>query len=370
MTNLHGIIYAYHSYTDLGSLVARRTAASLPFGGRYRLIDFSMSAMMNAGVRDVGVIMQRDYQSLLDHLGSGKDWDLSRRSGGLRLLPPFGLPDSHLGEYKGCMEALSAVSSYIEDIKQDYVVLSRGDLCANIDLVAVMRRHLETKVDITAVCSPEIPSDRYHGFVVNKDGISKEILCRQRGKSRGIPSLEVYIISKSLLLDFIRWSTEGSRLHFHRDALTHYLAGGGRVGVYVHGGYAAHVTNVKDYYKASMDSLKEEIRTQLFPEERPVRTKERADVSTYYGDSASSRNSLLADGCYIEGEVEDCILFRGVRVGKGARLRGCVIMQDTVIGENATLAYVISDKDVNVSRYVTLAGSPNLPLVIPKGGQL
>ena len=370
MTNLHGIIYAFHSYPGLGSLVTRRTAASLPFGGRYRLIDFAMSAMMNAGIRDVGVIMQRDYQSLLDHLGSGKDWDLSRRSGGLRLLPPFGLPDSHLGEYKGCMEALSAVSSYIEDIKQDYVVLARGDLCANIDLRAVMRQHLETKVDITAVCAKKLPSDIYHGFVVNNQKISKEILCRQKRESRGIPSLEVYIISKSLLLDLIRWSAEGSRLHFHRDALTHYLAEGGQVGIYVHEGYAAHVTNVQDYYKANMDMLQAGIRAQLFPEDRPVRTKERADVSTYYGDGARSRNSLLADGCYIEGEVENCILFRGVRVEKGAHLRDCVIMQDTVIGENAALTHVISDKDVEVSRYVTLAGSPNLPLVIPKGGQL
>lgn len=370
MSSFHGIIYAYQSHRELVELVAKRTAASLPFCGRYRLIDFVLSSMMNAGIRDVGVIMQRDYQSLLDHLGSGKDWDLSRRGGGLRLLPPFGLADSHLGEYKGDMEALSAVSSYISNIRQDHVVLSRGDLCANIDIGAAIKQHLASKVDITAICSNNIPTGTHHVFVVGEDNISKEILCRQTKSDRGISSLEVYIISKELLLELVRWSVEGTRLFFHADALTHYLNSGGRVGIYVHEGCASHITTVRDYYKVSMAMLDGDKRSQLFPDGRPVRTKERAEVSTYYGENGRSENSLVADGCYIEGEIKNSILFRGVRIEKGARLNNCIIMQDTVVSENATLAYTISDKNVFVSQYSTLLGNRNLPVVIPKGCEL
>ncbi len=134
----HGIIFAYKEAPELGDLTRERTVASLPFCGRYRLIDFALSSMRNANITDVGVIMARDYQSLLDHIGSGKDWDMSRRSGGLRMLPPFGLPHAHSGNYSGTMEALNAVGSYIRDIQQENVVLMLGNLLANIDLNAAI----------------------------------------------------------------------------------------------------------------------------------------------------------------------------------------------------------------------------------------
>lgn len=366
MINLHGLILADRSSRDLRELVMCRTSSSLPFAGRYRLIDFALSSLQNAGVRDVGVVMQRDYQSLLDHIGSGKEWDMSRKRGGLRLLPPFGSN----GEYEGVIDALENVRGYIEDIKQDYIALMRGSLAASIDLGAVMYQHVKTGADVTAVCSNATPEGTHHRFLVGEDGFAREIMLRRTGPGEGVATLEVYIMSKDMLLGIIDRCDNALYHKFHRDGLGGLLSAGGKIGIYMHNDYAVHISTVNGYYKASMDMLNRELRNQLFPESRPVRTKGRSDVSTYYGDQAVSRNSLVADGCIIEGSLENCVIFRGVRVGAGAVLKNCIIMQDTVVSDGVELNYVISDKDAFISDGVALSGSPRLPLVLPKGSRV
>ena len=366
MLDVQGVIYAYETESALGELTTHRTSASLPIGGRYRLIDFILSGMVSAGVRDVGVIMQRDYQSLLDHLGSGKAWDLSRRSGGLRLLPPFGLPDSHTGDYRGRMEALGAVESYLRDIRHENVLLAPGNLCANIDLRQALREHIRSGAGVTAVCSDGEPAPRTHRYFPEADGFSSRLLCSVGKESGGLASLEVYIIRRDLLLEMIDRCHMEAKLHFHRDALLNWMADGNRVNVYVHKGFARLIETARGYYAASREMLLPETQASLFPPERPIRTKERGDVSTYYGETSRVENCLVADGCYIEGEIKDCILFRGVRVAKGAQLRGCIVMQDTVIEADSLLNYVILDKNVRVGQGLTLSARPELPLVVPK----
>lgn len=370
MNNVHGIIHAYHGYAELRELGSHRTGASMPFCGRYRLIDFALSSMMNAGIHDVGVIMQKGYQSLMDHMGSGRTWDMSRRADGLRLLPPFGLPDATKGLYEGCMEALSAVHSYLRDIKQEYVVLARGDLCANVDIEKAVVQHLSSNVDVTAVCTTRTLPYVHHSFILGEDGLARQLLCLQSGDTGGINSLEIYIMSKSRLLELVDWCAQRGRLHFHRDALMHLLREGGKVGIYMHEGYARHIVDVNDVYEANLDMLDAEKRAQLFLEDRQVTTRERIDVSTYYGDGASVKNSLIADGCIIEGSVENCVLFCGVQVAAGATLKNCVVMNDTVIGPNVELDCVISDKNVHISPYVSLTGNTKLPIVIPKESKI
>lgn len=370
MFDVHGLIYAFQSSRGLGELVSLRTSASLPFCSRYRLIDFALSAMTNAGIRDVGVIMQRDYQSLLDHLGSGKDWDLSRLSGGLKMLPPFGLSGSrHAGEYKGAISALSSIKAYIEGIKQNHVVLFRGGLAINLDLKAVYEAHTASGHPITAVCKYGSGSGCYDVRFVplyDDETASQKMIFSNVGGKGSFPSTEVYIIDKSLLLDLISWCEENGHYYFHRDALTHYLSKGGTIGLYLHEGYTAHIRSISDYYRANMDMLRLEHRSDLFTDDNPIYTKGRSSVSTYYGEEAVVDNSLVADGCYIEGRLENCVLFRGVRVERGAVLKNCVIMQDAVISEDVQLSYVVSDKFASFSKGTFLSGSEELPLIVPK----
>lgn len=371
MKNVHGIVYAYHSFPELRELGALRTGASLPFCGRYRLIDIALSSLQNAGIHDVGVIMQKGYQSLMDHLGSGKTWDMARKEGGMNMLPPYGLPDSHKGSYEGTMEALSAIHSYLADIiKADYILVTRGDLCANVDMEALVKKHMEGDADITCVVHPDVTNYIHHRVEVDENGIVTQLLSRQTTGERGYAMLETYMISRKKLLEMIDWCAEGSRLHFHKDALQHFLGEGWKIATVMHEGYARHVTCVDDYYQANMDMLDPELRAQVFPAERPVSTRERSDVSTYYAAGSKVSNSLVADGCIIEGQVENCIIFCGAKIGADSVLKNCIILHDTVIGENVSLNCVISDKNVKIAPYNSLKGNRRLPIVIPKGSKI
>lgn len=372
MKNVHGLVYAYHAFPELGAVGFHRTGASLPFCSRFRLIDFTLSGMMNAGISDVGVIMQRGYLSLLDHISNGRCWNLARRSGGLHLLPPYGLADAGKGVYAGCMEALSAMYTYLnEDIREDYVLVTRGDLCANVDINALIEQHLASGADVTVACVEGSLPYTHHRFTQGADGSAAELLCVQNQDSRrGVASLEMYLLSRELLLELVRWCREGSRLHFHRDALTHAMAEGRRVGIYLHRGYAIHITTARDYYQANMDMLDPVKRASLFPPERRVATRSRSDVSTYFGDGAQVQDSLIADGCRIEGQVERCVIFGGVRIAPGAVVRDSILMNDSVVGENCELHYTVADKNVVLSPYTMLCGSERLPLLIPKDAKL
>jgi len=370
MVNFHGIIYAYGATPELRELVRRRTASSMPFCGRYRLIDFALSSMMNAGIHNVGVVMQKEYQSLLDHLGSGKDWDMGRKLGGLKLLPPFGMPEYHAGNYNGTIEALNAVRVYVQGIKEDNIVMMHGNLAANLDLEEILSEHIKSGAELTAICTEGVPEYKHHRYIVDSDGFARRMAFNQYGAGEGLASLEAYVISKKLLQSFMDYCYTENKYHFHRDAIANYLANGGKVNVYLHKGYARRIMSVESYFEASRDMLKPEIRGELFPIDRPVRTKSHEDVSTYYGSKAVSKNALVADGCIVEGEVKGSVIFSGVRIGKGAKLNNCIVMEGSVIGEGVELNNCIVDKDCEIGAYQTLTGSPALPIVVPKGSSI
>ena len=370
MRDFHGIIFAYGVSPELGELVRTRTASSLPMCGRYRSIDFALSSLRNAGVLDVGVIMQRDYQSLLDHMGSGKAWDMSRREGGLRMLPPFGLPEYHTGKYTGTMEALNAVDEYIGDIPQKYIVLMLGNLCANIDLSAAIAQHLSAGTEATAICADHTLIGLSRRYICDDNGIVTKLINDRQGDGAGTPTLEGYIINKDALLSLMKRCRESNAHGFHDDAVPLFLAEGGKMDLYIHKGYAVAVNTVEAYYKANMDMLKIENRRELFPPSRPVMTRNIEGVSTYYGETARTRNCLVADNCYIEGDIENCIVFSGARIAKGAVVKDSIIMRNCTISTGAVLKYVIADKNVSFSEGLTLSGSPKLPMVVPKYAQI
>ena len=370
MNDFHGIIFAYSASPELRELVSHRTAASMPIFGRYRVIDFALSSLMNAGIHDVGVIMQRDYQSLMDHVRSGKSWDMSRKDGGIRLLPPFGMPGYHSGNYFGTMEALNAVGEYIRDIPQKTVVLLLGSMCANLDLRAAARMHQHSGAPITAICSTATPNTPQHRYVVGRDGYVKEALFYVEGESRGFTSMEGYIIDKELLVKMMDECAARNLYRFHRDAIAEYLAKGGRMGIYLHKGYYMPIRSVDLYYRANRDMLDPDKRHDLFTPARPVRTRHHEGVSTDYGEDAVSINSLVGDNCRILGKIENCVLSTEVVVEEGACLKDCVIMRHTTIGAGAQLEYVIADKDCTLAPDTVLKGNEKLPLVIPKGSHI
>ena len=369
MKGLHGIIFSYEKHNDLRELTANRTPSSVPFAGRYRIIDFILSSMVNASITDVGVVMDGNYQSLLDHLGSGKDWDLSRKHGGLRLLPPFASGGTR-GGFRGKMEALAGVRSYLEGIRQSHVVLADSDLIINIPLQDVYQAHLASGADITAVCTSNVDSDcDVTFFRLDGEGRVGEVLFPLRDRTGCYRSLEIYVLSKQLLLDLVDECMSHDQTSF-RGAVLQAKAKELHIQGYVWDGYAAQIRSLKEYHDRSLELLDPAIRREVFAAGRPIHTKERNDASTYVDPAGVCCNCLVADGCTIEGTVENSILFRGVSVAKGAEVKDCILMQDTTVSRDAVLHHVIADKDVVVKEARTLMGHEHYPMTIVKGSEV
>lgn len=368
MNDLHGILFAYRSDPALRELTSARNTCSVPFGGRYRVIDFALSNMVNAGINDVGLIVQSSYQSLLDHVGSGKDFDLSRKRGGLRILPPFSYAGNYgFQTYRGRMDALAGVVSYLRNIRQDYVVLASGEVLANLPLEEVFRQHLETGADITAVCAQEPVGEPAHCtyFTVGGGNRVNDVYLHPT-TAKGYESLEVYILSKELLLSLVEHCASHDLPSFGQGVLVSMM-NTLKIVPYIHKGYAARLHSVPAYFQANQALLVPAVRRDLFAPERPIRTKDRSDPSTYYAPDAHAESSLIADGCIIEGEVAHSILFRGVRVEKGAKVSHCICMPNTIIRAGASISHVITDKAVVVGEGRSLTGTDAYPLAIAKG---
>lgn len=365
INKLHGILFAYRSNPQLRELTQNRNTCSIPFGGRYRIVDFMLSNMVNAGITDVGMIVHANYQSLLDHVGSGKDWDLSRKHGGLRILPPFGYASKKQeGDYRGRMDALGGVYSYLERIRQDYVVLAGGDMAVNLDLADVYAHHIRTGADITCVCSPYPKGESKESdyFTVNEEGIITDVSVHPINPM-GCEAMEIYIMSKTLLLSLVEHCMAHNIPSFSLGVLQAMVKKLKMVS-YCYEGYSARLQSLSGYFSTCMELLDPKIRADLFA--RPVRTKDQSNPSTYYGPDSKSVDSLIADGCLIEGEVDHCILGRGVRIEKGAKVSNCILMQSTVIQSDAVLKYAITDKGVKVNPGRMLMGHETYPLAIAK----
>ena len=367
MNGLHGIIFSYEKRNDLRELSEIRTSASVPFGGLYRVVDFGLSNLVNAGVTDVGVVLHGRYQSMIDHLGTGKDWDLSRKRGGLRILPPFNYQkDWGVLPFRGKMEALAGVRSYLDTIRQDYVVLMEGDLVANLPLSHIYESHIQSGADITVVCGNDsfTTTDGSY-FEQNSDGRVTEVLYNLH-TPRGYRGLEVYVLSTQLLKELVDECAAKGLFSWRRDVLrgkkdSLYLR------CYLWNGFAAQIRSVQEYYDRSMQLLDPATRKDLFAPERPIRGKGADKPSTYVGANGSCLNSLVGEGCRIEGTVVNSILFPGVAVEAGAVVQGCVLFKETVVRKNARLSCIIADKNVEILPDRTLMGHTTYPIVLAKG---
>lgn len=367
MNGLHGIIFSYEERSAMRELTELRAASSIPFGGRYRAIDFPLSNLVNAGVTDVGVVLHGKYQSILDHLGTGKAWDLSRKRGGLRILPPFNSRDDWgILPFRGKMEALAGVRSYLATIRQDYVALLDGDLVANLPLSEIYESHVKSGADITVVCGNDsFQTDDGTYFEFNADGRVIDVLFNLN-QPRGFRGLDVYILSTKLLLELVDGCAAKDQVSWRRDVL---LARKDQLHLhsYIWGGYAAQIRSVQEYYDRSMQLLDPVIRADLFTPSRPIRAKGADKASTYVGADGRCTDSLVAEGCHIEGVVENSVLFPGVVVEAGAVVRNCVLFKETAVRRGASLSYVIADKDVEVLQGRTLMGHATYPIVLSKG---
>lgn len=366
-----GLIFASLHDSSVMELTKQRTMGSILFGGRYRLIDFPLSNMVNSGVSEVGVITKSNYGSLMDHLGSGREWDLARKMGGLHLLPPF----SHEGGgiYRGRLEALNNVWNYVGNTQADYIILADCDVITTIDFREVIDYHIEKNADITVVYAKGIadPAEGSTGDVLQllDTGKIADVLINPELSGECNKSLDMFVLKKDFLKQIVKDASAKSQYSFVRDVLQARKSEFEFYG-YEHKGYYSKIDSVRGYYKANLDLLDYENRTRLFKAEMPVFTKVRDNAPVKYGLESDVKNSLIADGCVIEGTVENSVLFRGVTVNKGAVVKNCVLQQGTTVGEGCTVDSVITDKNVEIGSEKVLTGSENYPLYISKNAKI
>lgn len=370
-----GIIFSNIHDNNIPELTRNRTMASVPFGCRYRLIDFTLSNMVNSNINNISVITHYNYQSLMDHIGSGKDWDLARRSGGIKILPPFirAAANGVNQLYTTRLEALKSVNYAISKITDDYVVLSDCDVICNIDLNDMIKYHKANGADLTmAVKKVNLTKDQAKINVLvdsNTDGKITDVQAYPTNfEGEADINLNIMVMTRQYLQELVEDSIAHNYTSLTKDII---LRGISRKSyrTYRYDGYFACITSSQDYYASSMELIKDkDVRNQLFGvKDRPIYTKVRNSAPTYYSPDAKITNSLIADGCEILGEVENSILFRGTKIGKGTKVKNSILFQDTYTGENVVLNCVIADKNVVIRDNKILSGDEMLPFYLAKG---
>lgn len=376
MVNLNadalGIIFPNSYDTLVPELVSKRLMASIPFAGRYRMVDFILSSMVNSGIGNVSILVRQNYMSLMDHLGSGRAWDLTRKNGGLNIVPPFA--EEQVKVYTGRVEGLASILDFLKHQKEKYVVMSDANIAVNFDFNALMEVHIESGADVTAVYKEEeVPKGMinkpasstamYYTLGIENGRVKKIYINLNENKKQNL-SMNIYIMDRELLINWINTAFVRGYRYFERDILAPNLD---KINVHAYKfeGYSACICDMKSYFDENMKLLEEENLDGLFAGSQ-IYTKIRDDNPTRYINGSNVKNIMAADGCVIEGDVENSVLFRGVKVGKGAKVRNCVLMQDTVVEAGADIEYVISDKNVTITEGKQVKGTDTFPVFIAK----
>ena len=368
MKNVLGLVFSDMHEHMMSDLTPHRCMGSVPIGGRYRLIDFALSSLVHSGIEDVGVITKTNYQSLMDHLGNGREWDLSRKKGGLAILPPFA--HSQTGIYRGRIEAIHGAMDFIRNRGAEYVITTDCDMMFNTRFDDMLSAHISSAADITVMYkkmeqSQSTVKDTFV-FELGADGKVLEVLANPQTVGEQNIYLNIMVISRSLLEYIVSNCYSRNLFNFERDVLQAGISQY-QINAFEYTGHVSRLTSLQTYYDANLSLLDSQVRRSLFPQELPVYTKIRDEAPVRYGLNANVSNSLVADGCLIDGEVEGSILFRGVRVGRDAKIKNSVVLQGTTISEGSNLDCVITDKNVLIREGRVLAGFHTYPVYISKG---
>jgi glucose-1-phosphate adenylyltransferase len=366
---LMGIIFANDA--TMGELTSKRTMASLPFGGRYRQVDFHLSNMTAAGIRHIGIISRHNYQSLMNHIGDGEEWGLELGEGGLEFLTPYAM--STTDRYRGKLENLYFAMDFLTfgGDEDEYVVMADSAILSNMDLTKVIASHIESGKDITVVTKAGIANGAKQldlALKLDKKGEIEDIAVDYVAAEDYLASMDVFVMNKKWFVEQINECVARNLYHMDRDVvLGLWQKGKASLNVYQFDGVAMFNESIEEYFTNSLALLDKEVRHDLFGRNHPVFTKVRDRVPSYYGENCEIENCLVADGCFLEGEAEDSILFRQVTICEGAEVENCVVMNDAVIGEGAELEYVILDKNVTVRPGARLIGTKKNPIIVKRG---
>ena len=363
--NAMGLILADNKKISLGELTGPRAISAIPFAGRYRIIDFMLSNMVNSGIKNVGVLTYNKYKSLMDHLGTGAAWNLDRKNDGLHILPPYVNSET---SNMNSDEELAGVLDFLRTSRSTYVIVAASNVVFNTTFDDMIESHENTGADITVMYNRDATKYGSPSYIleVDNDGFVKDMLYNPQKSSSNKCSLGVICLRRDMLVDIISKQMSHGVTHFGIHSMVK-MFDEIKVHAFEYKGTALRINNVQTYFNASMELLSDSVRNDLFWSGEPVYTKVKDEAPTLYFDNAHVSDSILSDGCRIYGNVEKSIVFRSVTVSKNTTIKNCVIMQDVHISENCYLENVILDKNSFVRPGVKLVGHHDFPVVIGKG---
>ncbi len=368
MMDYMGIINLSDREDNIKELTYHRPIATIPIAGRYRMIDFTLSNMVNSGIQNISIFTQHKYRSLLDHLGTGKAWDLDRKNDGLFIMTPV-INNYNMGIPRGDIENFKNHIDYIHLSKQSNVIVSGSSMVCNLDYENAIKHHNETGADITIIykraenCTEDF--QYCHTLSFDESGRVKGVSLNLRKESECNISMDMFILKKSLFLDIVSTCVSRGDCGYFKQAVHNNLD---KLKVYGYNfeGYLACVNSIHSYYKTNMQLLDLNTSNELFFRNGLIYTKVKDEPPTKYAENARTINSLVANGCIIDGQVENSIIFRSVRIKKGAVVKNSIIMQNCIIEEDVLLNSVILDKSVKITQDKQLKGDKNYPIVIEK----
>ena len=362
-----GIIFA--NDVAIGELTSKRTMASLPFGGRYRQVDFHLANLTAGGIRHLGIISRQNYQSLMNHVGSGEEWGLELGQGGLEYLTPFAMSSN--ANYRGKLENLHSVLDFLQYADDEYVVMSDSAILTNMDIPDVVAKHVASGKDITVVTKAGIANGVKKldmALKLAENGEVADIVVDYVAPADYVASIDTFVVGRKWLIEQVKECVARNLYHLDRDlVLGGWKNGTVSINAYNYEGVALYNESTEEYFANSMALLDKDTAYGIFHANHDIYTKVRDRVPTYYGEGCSVENALVADGGMLDGSVANAVLFRQVTVCNGAKVEDSVIMNDTVVGEGAELQYVILDKNVTVKPGAKLVGTPKAPIIIKRG---
>lgn len=363
-----GLISANYGSSSFGELLERRSLASLPYGGRYRLIDFALSNMANSGITTIGVIAPNDSGSLVDHIGTGSPWGLERKTGGLFIMPGsvFGM---HRTGSRFLMRDLLKSHEFFEKDDADEVLMSGSTDVWNIDFRPLIRAHRASGKPITMVFKKVPRGEEFSGYFLDIDGTGKVTGISTSAEGWSNYFADCFIINRDYMLDFMEWYSPLE--HMDMIEIICQNLDNINIGTFEFRGYLGKIRNTTEFLRVNQAMTDYEIRNEVFfNTERPIFTKTQDEAPVYHKPGADVRNSVISAGCTIEGKVENSIIFRSVHVGKGAVVRNSVLMMHDDIGDGAVLDNVVADKYVKINNSVKIYGGEAEPVIIGKGKEI
>lgn len=366
LINAMGLILADKPGVQLSDLTKPRALAAVPFFGRFRLIDFMLSNMVNSDLVNVGVLTRSRYRSLMDHLGTGLFWDLDRMKQGLTLLTPFVASSGATGNSSD----LTGLFEFLLGSREEYVVISDGNLVVNIDLKEILNRHIERGADMTVLYHKTNEKIVPSYYLSVEDGLVTDLMVDKWQVKMDNTVLGILVISRRLLISIVADMMAHGQNEFSIETLLKSYARY-RIQALEYNDICLVITNLASYFKANLLMLQEDYRHKIFHTAgRPIFTKIKNEAPAYYEQASFVSNSVISDGCSIHGSVCDSILFRGAHVGKGSNLERCIIFQNAYIAEGAKLHDVILDKNTFIQDGISLQGQMAYPVVIEKGARV